>query len=265
MGTELIIDDNTQGEIVFPGSYGRGYVERDFRKFPASMFEPPSEMPIIDEAEWDERIRDKVATQSQLSDILKREKIPSLDQGQNGYCWAHSSTGCVIAARAKAHLPYVPLSATGLASIIKNGRDEGGWCGESAEKIRSDGIPSTTFFPQDWRERQNWKKYYTAEMKANALLHRSTEEWIDIAKPIYDQNLLWKQLITCLLNNNPCAVDFNWWSHSVLAVDAVDHDTIRCRNSWSDSYGELGFFLLRGNRARPDGAICIRSVTASVN
>ena len=72
---------------------------------------------------------------------------------------------------------------------------------------------------------------------------------------------------SCLLANIPCAVDFNWWGHSVMACDLVDLGNgqygIRFRNSWTDSYGDKGFAVLTGSKAIPNGAVGLR-VTGAV-
>jgi hypothetical protein len=263
---ELIIDDSTGSDrlfnVVINGERkGRGHDPSQVRRF---MFDPPSAIPVIPRSEWSDRIKQKIATKSQISDRLLRDGIPSLDQGPVGYCWAHSTTGAVQAQRALAGQPYVPLSAYAIAATIKNGRDEGGWCGLSAQFAREKGIPSQALWPQGDR---NYRQYDRPEVWANALLHKTVEEWVDLSSPVYDQNLTFDQVATCLLCDIPCALDFNWWSHSVMGADLVEVEAgdfgIRFRNSWGDPYGEKGFGVLRGSRCRPDGALAIRVSVAS--
>ena len=125
---------------------GYGLIPRDFNQYPDDYLGPPSEIDVIPTNEWSDRIKEKEATKSRLSDI--RGDIPSLDQGQAGYCWAHSTAHCLTLLRAINNQPYVPLSAYSVAAIIKNGRDEGGWCGLSLKFMKETGIATQASWPQ---------------------------------------------------------------------------------------------------------------------
>lgn len=263
--TDFLISDDTPADrfapVVRGVPKGTGYVPRDFAVDPVEMFEPPSEMPLIPRSEWSERIKEMEATKSRLSDL--RGSIPSLDQGSNGYCWAHSTAHCVILLRAVANLPYVPLSAYAVAAIIKRGANEGGWCGLSAKFIREVGIPSQALWPQGNRN----LSLDTAEMRANAALHKVTEEWVDLTRQVYDVELNFDQLMSCLFCRVPCAIDLNWWGHSVCAMDPVEVSPgafgVRIWNSWGDSWGDRGTGVLQGQKAIPDSAIALRVTRAS--
>lgn len=266
---ELLIEHNTPSVLILPPGKGRGCVPRDFAIDPPEMFDPPSGMPLIPRSEWSARIREMEATQSRLSDLRLRgnggQAIPSLDQGSVGYCWAHSTTHCAILTRVLANQPCVPLSAYAVAATIKSGADEGGWCGLSAKFLRERGVPSQAIWPQGDR---NYRKYDRPETWENAALHRTTEEWVDLTRDVYDQGLTFDQVMTCLLSRIPVAVDFNWWSHSVCALDPVEVEPgsfgIRIWNSWGDSWSDRGMGVLRGQKAVPDGAVAIRTSRPSV-
>lgn len=211
----------------------------------------------------------------------------------SGNCWAHSTTQSVMLSRALSNQPYVPLSAYAVAATIKKGRDEGGWCGLSAQFARDKGIPAQSVWPQGDR---NYRSYDKPEVWASAALHKITEEWSDLASQVYDQNLTFDQLISGLLGNLVGPVDFNWWSHSVTGADPVEGASqrdsyrlasgklpqlrefelhwgmnhpvtggfgLRILNSWSKTWSDGGFGVLTGNKAVPDGALLIRSTTAS--
>lgn len=261
---ELLIDDGTSTDLTHLAGHGRGYVPRDYSVHPVEMFDPPSGMPLIPRSEWSARIRELEETQSRLSDIIINADVPCLDQGSVGYCWAHSTTAAVMALRAVANLPNVPLSAYAVAATIKNGADEGGWCGLSAKFIRERGVPSQAVWPQGDR---NYRKYDKPETWENAALHKVTEDWVDLTRNVYDQNLTFDQLATCLLCRIPCAIDLNWWAHSIMACDLVEVEPgsfgVRIRNSWGAGWGDRGFSVLRGQKAIPDGAVAFRSSRAS--
>jgi hypothetical protein len=106
----------------------------------------------------------------------------------------------------------------------------------------------------------NYRKYFNDEYKAVAAKYRTNEEFRDLRRQPWDHDLTWPMLVTLLLKGIPCACDFNWWSHSVVAVGLVIVDgeiCLRCRNSWGNRYGDFGFFTIKGRKKYPDGAVAI--------
>lgn len=253
---QFVIDDSTSSDILHPPGKGHGY---DPTQVVKGMFAPPSQLQLIPRSEWSDRIKERKRLRSGLRDLMADAGVPVLDQGQVGYCWAHSVTNTVMAQRAAANQPVVPLSAYAVAATIKKGRDEGGWCGLSAEFARDKGVPSQSVWPQGDRD---YQAHNTPEVWADAAKHRITEDWVDLTAQVYDQSLTFDQLVTCLLMNVPCAVDFNWWSHSVMAgdVDEVSSGSfgIWILNSWGEGWGERGWGLLQGQKAVPNGAVATR-------
>lgn len=234
---------------------GHGLVPRDLAIYPPEMFDPPSQLPLIPQSEWVDRISQIEREQSGLEHM---RDFPSLDQNGQGYCWAYSTTSCVMLLRCKMNQPRVRLSAHAIGCMVKNFRDEGGWCGLSAKFQREKGCPSVEF----WAEKSMSRGNDRPETWANAAQHKVTEEWVDLARPVYDQNLTWQQVATCMLARIPCAVDFNHWSHSVCAIALVKVESgsfgLKILNSWSDQWGDRGTGILRGGKERPDGAVALR-------
>jgi hypothetical protein len=257
-----ILDDETDNDKWFPKDKGRGLVEPPAGKG-KEMSAPPSEIKLITQSEWSDRIKEKEAKKSRMKDI--GHYIENINQGQVGYCWAHSNAHCVAFNRAVSNQPYIALSAYMVAAIIKKGRDEGGWCGLSRKFMSEVGICSQTLWPQGNRD---YKKMDTPAVRANAELHKITEDWVDLSVDVYDQNLTFAQVATCMLLNIPCAVDFNHWSHSVCAVGLVEVEPgsfgLEIYNSWGPEWGENGYGILRGQKAIPDGATAIRVTGGSV-
>jgi hypothetical protein len=274
---EILIDDNyvkkNKDALLLPKvgkrKFATGYDPSTVDERVRGMLAKPSEIKLIDRSEWPDRIKEKEARKSRISDVLRRKKIPSTDQNSDGYCWFYSTTGCVISVRALNNQPYKKLNGHSGASIIKNGRNEGGWCGLSAKFVMENGIAVMGNGPGEWPEHSRNTKYNTAECQAAMKKNRVTEAFIDLSRAAYDQQMTFDQVATCLLLNIPCAGDFNWWGHSVLLCDLVDlgggHYAIRFRNSWTDSYGDLGFSVLAESKTRPDNAVGLATVTGSAD
>jgi len=174
-------------------------------------------------------------------------------------CWAYSTTMATMLVRARANLPYVRLSAHAVGCKVKNFRDEGGWCGLSAQFLREKGVPSV----EKWPEKSMSRQYDNEATWLDAARYKTTEDWVDLTRRVYDQNLTFAQVVTCLLNNIPCALDFNWWGHSVCGIRAVNvggEVCIKIINSWTDQWGENGMGVLKGSKKIPNGAVAIRVV-----
>lgn len=300
-GDLLIDDSNWQAHMeatVDGEKKGKGAIPRPYDLHPVGSYRaaPPAQITLIPRNEWPDRIREKVANKSQLSDIrrnaLDGKPIPSLDQNGKGYCWYHSVTMCNIMKRAQQGQPYVRLSAFMGACLIKNYKDEGGWAALALDFMEKNGTPSVEFWPEKSMSRSN----DTPAMRENAKLHIVTGSWADLAAAQYDRNLSFDQSMTCLLSNDPNAEDFNWWGHSVCILDAVlmpaalrlhlmgatpDFASLdlhneqdmqvmaeafgkRGINSWTDSWGNLGEFVLSGKKMMSDGAVSLTSSMPSV-
>lgn len=289
----------TQVNPVVDGETKRhGLIPRDYITHPRGCYAgiKAVDVPLIPSSEYASRIADKIQQASQLSDLRNvgnaGQPIPSRDQNGKGFCWAHSGTSAHLLVRAKLNLPYADLSAYAVACIIKGFADEGGWGAQGVDFQMQKGIPTSKTWPQQSMSRSNDNPNTWAE----ASTHKIVDEWADLAAAQYDRNLSFDQLVTLLLSDTSVVVDFNWWSHSVCAMDAVngatmrsvtrddsgkimplsDFDTawgmndpvtggigIRIWNSWGDSWSQNGTGILTGSHAVPDGSVAPRMVTAS--
>lgn len=184
-------------------------------------------------------------------------------------CWAYSTTGCVIAIRAFNNQKYKPLNGHSVAAPIKNGRDEGGWCGLSAKYIMENGVAVMGAGKGQWPEHSRNTRHDTPECLKQKKKYRVDEAFIDLSRAAYDQEMTFDQIATCLLLNIPCALDFSWWGHSVLGCDLVDlgdgRYAIRIRNSWTDGWGDLGFDVLSESKSRADNAVALATVKGSAD
>jgi hypothetical protein len=263
---ELVINDDWKdADALFKPKvngmkFGRGYDPESVDESVRAMLGTPDEIKVIPKSEWSARIKQQEETKSRTSDILRRKGIASTDQDGDGYCWMYSGVGCVIARRAVNNQKYVRLNAHSSAAIIKKGRNEGGWCGLSSQFLMEHGV--ATF--DEWPEHSRDTRHDTPETRKVMAKYRVTEAFIDLTKPVHGRNMTFEQVATCLLRNIPVAVDFNWWTHSVLGCDLVEIERgsfgIRIRNSWTDSWGDKGFSVLEGSKTIPNGAVAIATV-----
>ena len=271
----VCFDQQADGERFAMGLIPRNYLTMPVGSLEGSVtFAQAADVPLIPMNEWPDRIAFKVTGKSQLSDIRNTanngQPIPSLDQNGRGYCWAHSATAAAILLRAVSGMPYVRLSAYAVACIIKNYRDQGGWGAQGLDFIRERGVPSVDYWPEKSVSPSNDKP----ETWENAARHKVSEGFIDLDAAQYDRRLTFQEVGTCLLCNIPVVSDFNWWGHSVCAMDLVDVEPtraatdprrygVRIWNSWRDSWGTNGTGVLTGSKAIPDGATAPRSIVLS--
>jgi hypothetical protein len=260
-------DDPKSLHVAFPPKVGFGLVPRDYNEYPEQMFAQPDEMELIPESEYDARIEEADREQSSLEHIRMRgnngKMIESLDQNGQGYCWAYSTTAGVMLLRAANNQPHVRLSAHAVGCMVKGFRDEGGWCGLSAQFQKDKGCPSV----EHWKEKSMARSNDKPATWENAALHRVTEDYVDLTKQVYDRNFTERQMATCLFNNTPCALDFNHWGHSVCGLRIVKVEAgsygLLIWNSWTDAWGNKGMGILRGSKMIPNGAIAQRVTGAS--
>ncbi len=217
-----------------------GLVPRDYATDPEPMFAPPADMKLIPESEWDARYDEQEATESSLEHLYLRGGKPAfvnLDQNGHGYCWAYSTGHAIMLDRLKQNLPLVRLNPHATAAIIKGGRDEGGWCGLSAKWARETGYAEEGTAPGQWPLHARNLKYDTPELRAAMATMKVEEEWTDMTRQVYDQNLTRAQCATCGFNNIPGPRDYNFWSHSVCGIRWVRIERgswgILTLNSWS--------------------------------
>lgn len=261
--TDFIINDQTTPDLTHAPGYGRGY---DPDTVVPMMFAPPSEIPMIPESEWIPRIKDRKKYKTGLRDLFKAGKVGTVkDQNGQGFCWSYSVARTIEYVRAVMGEEYVALSGHSVACKIKNFRDEGGWCGLSAQFARASGYVPESLWPAKSMNRS----LDTPENWAEAAKYRIVEDYVDLTRAVYDQNLgptrktAFAAAISCVLQNIPVVFDLNWWGHSVPIVDADIVDGEVCPdgdNSWTPQWGDNGTFRLQGDRKYPDSAVATRVV-----
>ena len=275
--SDFIINDSNFKQFVNPEADGhhRGLVPRDFSKHPVGSYSTGASfdelMPLIPRDEWPERCAEQAANQSRASDFQDWEV---LDQNGQGFCWAYSTTACVMLQRAIQGLPHIRLSPHAVACKIYGFQDRGAWGAVSFDFIAKYGVPSD----EKWPQKSMNRRYDVAETWEDAKQYKITEGFIDLNPPHpADADMTFDEVATCLLSRIPVVGDFNWWGHSVCLADLVDLKPsdgqqgltnpdrwgVRGPNSWTANWGNNGWFVLQGRKAIPDGGCAPRFVTVS--
>ena len=253
----FIITDSTSTDVLFPAACRTGAVPRDYGVQPVGSdgLKPPSGIKLIPESEWIPRIQERERLGIGLSALAKRANLRAKSQGSEGFCWAYSVTRCIEFLLLKQNQKFEYLSAHSVGCKIKNFRNEGGWCGLSAQFIAEYGVVPESRWPEQSMSRAN----DTADNWEDAKRFRMTEGWYDLNRQVWDQDITWQGVVSLLLQNVPCALDYMPWTHSVNAFDVTVRDGIVwpvIYNSWGNGWGDNGTAVLMNSWSRsPDGAV----------
>ncbi len=261
-----VIDDSTPNDVVFDPKHARGAEPRDYAIQPMEMFASADMIPLKPKSTWSDEIKVLDREEAQVDHVILRARAKGrwadLYQNPYNFCWSHSVAHAIQASREISNAFPRALSAFGLVHLADANRaygNRGGWCGLAAEAARTRGIPTQHTYPQGQVKRE-LSQAILDDAKNNVV----TEDFVDLQKPVWFQNLTFEAVASCLLTGRPCAVDFNWWAHSVCAVKLVEVEAgsfgILILNSWGLNWGDKGRGILRGSRAIPDGAIAINTV-----
>jgi hypothetical protein len=258
-------------DTLFPREATFGMVPRDFSEFPTNTFAAlPSEMELIPESDYDARYDLEEELQSSLEHFYMPNgpdgppAFVNLDQNGDGHCWAYSTGHALMIARLRDRLPLVRLNPHSIAVGLS--RFNGGWCGASAKYAREVGCAPEGTGPGQFPLHSNRAADLTAAVRAEMARYRVAEDWFDVARDVWDQQLNERQLATCNFNNIPTPTDYNWWGHSVLRLRKVRIERgswgALILNSWK-GWGRFGLAVLRGSQAVADGAVGVRAATVS--
>jgi hypothetical protein len=249
---------HAESAVVDGVKVGRGLKPRNLKAEPTGSFAAPFDIPVIPSNQWEAIIDAREASQSSLWHIRERAlgdgRIPSLHQGSTNYCWAHGPVSAMLLVRARENQPYVRLSATAVAAIVKEYRNRGGIGIDALRWIVANGCPPDDLWPANRID----PALDTPAMRRAAAKNKITE-WYDLKPRRFDQ------LATCLLLNIPVAVGYNWWGHEVCAIRLRRYKSkwvVDIWNSWGDTYGTNGVATLEESQATPDDAVAPIMISA---
>lgn len=210
---------------------------------------------LIPRHEWQGKIEELEQSNSQISDLIRYEKMPTLNQGSTNYCWANAPVACMQIRRLQQNQPTVRLSPASVAAPIKRFRNVGGWGSDAIKYIQRSGIAPVDKWPANAIDR----RFQTQATQQTALRYR-VREWVECRPRNLDQ------AVSLLLRGIPLAGGFNWWRHEVTLCDAIWLDgevAIRIWNSWGSRWGQNGFGILRGSKMLADDLIGLYSARAA--
>lgn len=252
-GETVIGDNNYLDYMPSPVTHPEGYglVPRNFGANPLGSIAPMASFKmltwpeIIDRAEYNEE------NKCRTSDILRRRKFFTSNQGRTNFCWMHGWVNGMKATAIIQNIPLPDLSAASAAAPCKNFQNSGGWGGESGEWLTKYGVATMQHYPANEISRS----LYTQSVKDNALLHR-IEEWEDL-----DSKDM-QAICSAMVQNILCPVAFNWWRHLLLGVDPIITGPRSADMRLLNSHNDADFIVLTGSRAIPDDTQCIKRINS---
>lgn len=270
-GNIPVLDYDTPAgrDLAHPKEAVYGHVPRDYDLYPEEMFDAPSGMPIIPESDWDAIFDEQEAQQSSLEHLYLggpngTPVFTNLDQNGHGDCWAFSTGHALMIQRLLMNLPLKRLNPHATAVMLN--QLSGGWCGLSAKHVREFGMAEDGDGPGQWPGHTRSRSHITDALRANMAKYKTTEEWVDLTRAVYDQNLAKAQYTTALMCRQPSPSDYNHWGHSVCAIRWVRIE----RGSWGElilnswlNWGRFGLAVMRGSKSIPNNSLSIRNVRAA--
>lgn len=247
------IDDSTPSSVWRPPpGQSRGY---------RGMI-PPSELSrprkgfadlgisMIPESEWPDRARQREKDKTRLIDFARGIGLPCKNQRSTNYCWVFAPTHCCEIIRAKETGRVWSLSPASAGAPIKNFSNSGGWGSQALNYFRENGLNETS----DWPDTAISRSYYTSENREKAKRNIVLE---------YYYLDSWAECVSCIFQDLPVGVGYNWWSHEVTAYDLTTSLDLWIRNSWSMSWGDDGWSTLSGSRKYANDYVVINAMMAA--
>lgn len=265
MSDLIITDDNWQSVCFSPntdhlcGTKPRDFAQVPFGSLPFAAAVGES-VPTIPMEEWPDRIADLEREKATLKHIWAEAGIGVWDQNPLSYCHGYSAVMVAAVQRAVQGLPFVELSASSVAAPVTNYRNEGAYIHDDLQQMCDVGIASIKFVPMKTYRKGDFRDGWKEDAAHNKVI-----EWWDVPP----RNFLLHGSL--LLQGIPVGVGLNWWGHAV--TDLVLRDVEKSRsatdwrrygieflNSWNVNWGNKGFGVRTGDKAKADSIYAVRQL-----
>ncbi|MFZ9077485.1 MAG: C1 family peptidase [Alphaproteobacteria bacterium] len=236
----------------FEPSDEHGLIERDYFEEPVGTVCGAFDGNYIPRSEWPDLIKKHKDRRSRPIDFHRFANVPILDQGKTKYCWAFSVVAGVMNRLAFQGInrPVPHLSATAVAAVGLNFRNQGGHCSQAVKLIQEQGgIPSVHAWPQQSLDKslKNSEKVLESRMK------NQLTDFVDCGRDL-------DAAISLMLGETPlpCTFSLPWWRHAVLGLEVLDRGEkygekldrfgVRFVNSYSNTWQSNGYGTFYGDK-----------------
>ena len=264
LGNMPIIDDTLASQLAEQSAdegFGRGYVERDYSQFGEGFYSPRYTGPVYPRSQWDDLAKRQDDNQTSPDHWRIKAGQPILDQNGYGYCWAYGTVAAIMTAYAQTGMSIPHLSATSVAALAKNWRDQGGWAGEAIAQIKKTGIAELSVWPEHSMNRSLPGKPEVQE----SMKKHDVVEFLELPSRQFDVAM---SVLLDPINPRPITLGLMWWGHLVEGVKAVRIDRrewgIKIVNSWRASWGENGCAVLVESKATAHEHVAVDRVKLRV-
>lgn len=249
---EIIIDDEPGWEIRSHFGNARKGLALNRRPntddYAYEGFAAPAEDDLrIERHEWQARVEEIEEQEAQISDQIRYHKLQTYSQGSTNYCWIFAVVNSMRVAMMQQNQKPIDLSPSWAGSIIKGGRNSGGWGLEAIKFLSQHGTVPTSVCGLLDRSRR-----HDTQHNRNIAKQYRVIDWRESKPRDFDMTY------SMLLRRKSSPIGLMWWEHEVLACDPLWMDgepAIRIWNSWGPNWSDGGFGILRGSRMIPDDTV----------
>lgn len=254
----FLIDDNSP-LMDEGGLEPRNWSEVPFGSIPGVSI-LGAEMAIIPMEAWPDLIADRQRRKATLKELWRQSRIGVWNQQETRYCHAFATAMGVAFWREQQGLPFKELSPSSIGGPVTNYQNKGWYIDGDLRQAVEVGVATTDFVPRKTWRRSDFRSGWEANAAENKVV-----EWAE-GRP---RNHIMQG--TLLLNGIGYIAGLNWWGHAIWVLDLLDLNPRKRADDWTrygteflNSYGrewgEDGFGVLTGERAKADSYTIVRQV-----
>lgn len=256
MPTNLIINDGTSNDVLFPKGVALGLEEA--KGYGSAGQSVPASLMKYSKSELEVLLKEREAEKRGLRELATLKGYKHKDQKNVSYCWVFSVVVMMELQRLVQNEPRVNLSPASAGAKITGFQNRGGWGEQACTYISEYGVcltadwPDTAYNGRQYDTPENWGK--AEAYKFGTWLNLRPRSMVEYA------NLIVQGYV--------CSLGFNWWGHQVTGTDAFIRDGIICPeilNQWYEGWGDDNYAILQGSKAAFDDGVSCLSATAGVH